>query len=425
MNESNSTIIIALILLVGGSAFFSATETAFSSVNKIRLKNMANDGDRKAKKALDLAEDYDKLLTTILVGNNLVNIMATALATVLFTRIYQDLGATISTAVMTVVVLIFGEVTPKSIAKETPEKFAMAVSGVVGLLVVLLTPINLLFTLWKMLISHIFHFENDEGMTQEELITIVEEAMNDGDLEEHESDLITAAIEFNDLEVNEILTPRVDVVALDIETSMEGMEEAFRTNSFSRFPIYENTIDNVIGILHEKDFYYAFYNDAKDVRAILKPIQYTSSHVKISELLRQLQNSKTHMAVVLDEYGGTAGIITMEDILEELVGEIYDEHDEIREYWHQVDEKTYLVEGDCDLGEMFELFDMEETDDEYDVNTVSGWAIQNMNRIPKEGDTFVADDLFVTIMEADEKLVKNIKVQLLEKQEEEKEEEEI
>lgn len=421
MNESNSTIIIALILLVGGSAFFSATETAFSSVNKIRLKNMANDGDRKAKKALDLAEDYDKLLTTILVGNNLVNIMATALATVLFTRIYQDLGATISTAVMTVVVLIFGEVTPKSIAKETPEKFAMAVSGVVGLLVVLLTPINLLFTLWKMLISHIFHFENDEGMTQEELITIVEEAMNDGDLEEHESDLITAAIEFNDLEVNEILTPRVDVVALDIETSMEGMEEAFRTNSFSRFPIYENTIDNVIGILHEKDFYYAFYNDAKDVRAILKPIQYTSSHVKISELLRQLQNSKTHMAVVLDEYGGTAGIITMEDILEELVGEIYDEHDEIREYWHQVDEKTYLVEGDCDLGEMFELFNMEETDDEYDVNTVSGWAIQNMNRIPKEGDTFVADDLFVTIMEADEKLVKNIKVQLLEKQEEEKE----
>ena len=423
MNESNSTIIIALILLVGGSAFFSATETAFSSVNKIRLKNMANDGDRRAKKALDLAENYDKLLTTILVGNNLVNIMATALATVLFTRIYHDLGATISTAVMTVVVLIFGEVTPKSIAKETPEKFAMSVCGIIGFLVVLLTPINLLFTLWKMLISHLFHVENDEGMTQEELITIVEEAMNDGDLEEHESDLITAAIEFNDLEVNEILTPRVDVVALDIETSMEGMEEAFRTNSFSRFPIYENTIDNVIGILHEKDFYYAFYNDAKDVRAILKPIQYTSSHVKISELLRQLQNSKTHMAVVLDEYGGTAGIITMEDILEELVGEIYDEHDEIREYWHQVDEKTYLVEGDCDLGEMFELFDMEETDDEYDVNTVSGWAIQNMNRIPKEGDTFVADDLFVTIMEADEKLVKNIKVQLLEKEEEETDEE--
>ena len=423
MNESNSTIIIALILLVGGSAFFSATETAFSSVNKIRHKNMANDGDRRAKKALDLAENYDKLLTTILVGNNLVNIMATALATVLFTRIYHDLGATISTAVMTVVVLIFGEVTPKSIAKETPEKFAMSVCGIIGFLVVLLTPINLLFTLWKMLISHLFHVENDEGMTQEELITIVEEAMNDGDLEEHESDLITAAIEFNDLEVNEILTPRVDVVALDIETSMEGMQEAFRTNSFSRFPIYENTIDNVIGILHEKDFYYAFYNDAEDVRAILKPIQYTSSHVKISELLRQLQNSKTHMAVVLDEYGGTAGIITMEDILEELVGEIYDEHDEIREYWHQVDEKTYLVEGDCDLGEMFELFDMEETDDEYDVNTVSGWVIQNMNRIPKEGDTFVADDLFVTIMGADEKLVKNIKVQLLEKEEEETDEE--
>ena len=423
MNETNTTIIIALIMLVGCSAFFSATETAFSSVNKIRLKNLANDGDRKAKKALDLAENYDKLLTTILVGNNLVNIMATALATVLFTRIYHDLGATVSTVVMTIVVLIFGEVTPKSIAKEAPEKFAMSVCGLISFLVVLLTPINFLFTLWKMLISMVFHVENEEGMTQEELITIVEEAMNDGDLEEHESDLITAAIEFNDLEVNEILTPRVDVVALDIDSTMDEIEEAFRTNSYSRFPIYEDTIDNVIGILHEKDFYYAYYNHAENVRAILKPIQYTSSHVKISELLRQLQNSKTHMAVVLDEYGGTAGIITMEDILEELVGEIYDEHDEIREYWHQVDENTYLVEGDCDLGEMFELFDMEETDDDYDVNTVSGWAIQNMNRIPKEGDNFIADHLFVTVMEADEKLVKNVKVQLLVEEEEDKEEE--
>lgn len=418
MNDSNTTIIIALILLVCCSAFFSATETAFSSVNKIRLKNMANDGDRKAKKALDLAEDYDKLLTTILIGNNLVNITATALATVLFTNLYQEYGATVSTLVMTPLVLIFGEVTPKSIAKETPEKFAMSVCGLMSILVVVLTPVNFLFTLWKNLISSIFHIENDEGMTQEELITIVEEAQKDGDLEEHESDLITAAIEFNDLEVNEILTPRVDVVAMDIECTMDELEEAFRTNSFSRFPIYEDTIDNVIGILHEKDFYYAYYNDAESVRGILKPIQYTSSHVKISELLRQLQSSKTHMAVVLDEYGGTAGIITMEDILEELVGEIYDEHDEVREYWHQIDEKTYLVEGDCDLGEMFELFDMEDIDDEYDVNTVSGWVIQNMNRIPHEKDIFVANNLFVTVMDADEKLVKSIKVQLLKKEEE-------
>ncbi|MBP3398202.1 MAG: HlyC/CorC family transporter, partial [Erysipelotrichaceae bacterium] len=366
--------------------------------------------------------DYDRLLTTILVGNNLVNIMATALATVLFTNLYKEYGATISTLVMTPLVLIFGEVTPKSVAKETPEKFAMSVCGIMKFLVFILTPINFVFTLWKKLISSVFHLENDDSMTQEELITIVEEAQKDGDLEEHESDLITAAIEFNDLEVNEILTPRVDVVALDIETTMDEMEEAFRTNSYSRFPIYEDTIDNVIGILHEKDFYYAYYNDATDVRGILKPIQYTSSHVKISELLRQLQSSKTHMAVVLDEYGGTAGIITMEDILEELVGEIYDEHDEVREYYHKVSENTYLVEGDCDLGEMFELFDMEETDDDYDVNTVSGWAIQNMKRIPREGDTFVADHLFVTVMDADEKLVKNLKVQLLDEEQDKEEE---
>lgn len=411
MGINYTTIIIILILLICCSAFFSATETAYSSLNKIRLKNLANTGNKKAQLVLSIVEDYDKLLTSLLIGNNLVNIMATAFATVLFTSIYQDSGATISTVVMTIVVLVFGEITPKSIAKEIPEKFAMSVCNIIKILVFILTPLNLLFKCWKKFISLFIRIEDDESEIQDELITIVEEAHKEGDLEEYESDLITAAIEFNDLEVDEIFTPRVDVVAININSSVNEIEEVFRTESYSRFPVFEETIDNVIGILHEKDFYYAFHNHAEEVRSILKPAQYTNSHVKISEVLRQLQNTKSHMAIVLDEYGGTAGIITMEDVLEELVGEIYDEHDQQKEYFHRIGETAYIVEGDCDLGEMFSLFNREELDDIYTVNTVSGWVVQNMNKIPSKGDSFLADGLFVSILNADEKVVKNVKIE--------------
>lgn len=418
MDDSITIMIVSLLVLVLFSAFFSATETAYSSLNRIRIKNLA-ETNKKAKRVLKLSEDYDTLLSTILVGNNIVNIGATTIATVLFTKIYGDLGATLSTVVMTAVVLVFGEVTPKSIAKESPEKFALAVSGPIQFIKILLTPINVLFSLWKKLIALFLKVENDDSMDKEELLMIVEEAQNEGDLEEHESDLISAAIEFNDLDVKEILTPRVDVVAVEINTALSDIERLFRENNFSRFPVYQDTIDNIIGVLHEKDFYYLYYNEKeRGLSSIVKSVQYTSPQVKISNLLRQLQSTKMHMAVVIDEYGGTAGIITMEDILEELVGEIYDEHDEVIEYFHPVDETHWLVECEADLDDLFEYLNME-VDEDFDCNTVGGWVIHEMEDIPNQGDTFQFEDLEIEVTKCDDRHVEQIMVhRLIEKEEE-------
>ena len=408
------TLIGVLAVLVLCSSFFSATETAYSSINRIKLKNMASAGSRKAQKALELAEGYDRLLSTILVGNNVVNILASSLATVLFVQNlgFGDTGVSLSTAVMTVVILIFGEISLKSIAKESPEKFAMAVAGVIGFIQTLLTPINFLFSLWKKLLSMLFKVENDDSMTQEELLTIVEEAQNEGDLEAHESDLICAAIEFNDLDVKDILTPRVDVVAVDVTDSLDEIELMFRNNNFSRLPVYENSIDNIVGVIHEKDFYNLYYNHMGTFKSITQMLLYTSPHVKISTLLKQLQSSKTHMAVVLDEYGGTAGIITLEDILEELVGEIYDEHDQVKEYYKELDPNTYLIECDMDLDDMFEFFGLEDEED-YDFITVSGWVIHELERIPKVGESFTYKNLVVTVTQTDARKVIEVKVSVI------------
>ena len=412
--SNTMTLIGILAILVFCSSFFSATETAYSSINKIKLKNMASAGSRKAQKALELADGYDRLLSTILVGNNVVNILASSLATVLFVQNlgFGDAGVSLSTAVMTIVILIFGEISPKSIAKETPEKFAMAVAGVIGFIQTLLTPINFLFSLWKKLLSMMFKVENDDSMTQEELLTIVEEAQNEGDLEAHESDLICAAIEFNDLDVKDILTPRVDVIAVDVTDSLDEIELMFRNNNFSRLPVYENSIDNIVGVIHEKDFYNLYYNHIGTFKSITQTLLYTSPHVKISSLLKQLQSSKTHMAVVLDEYGGTAGIITLEDILEELVGEIYDEHDQVKEYYKELDPNTYLIECDMDLDDMFEFFGLEDEED-YDFITVSGWVIHELERIPKVGESFTYKNLVVTVTQTDARKVIEVKVSVL------------
>ncbi len=403
----NTVLIISLVILVLFSGFFSATETAFSCVNKLRLKSLA-ETNKKAKKVLELSEDFDSLLSTILVGNNIVNIASTAIATVLFTRIFHDAGAAVSTLVMTIAVLIFGEITPKSIAKEAPEKFCLAVLGPISFFKTILRPINWFFSLWKKLVYNLINIENEEAIAQEELLLMVEEAQSEGELEEHESDLISAAIEFNDLDVKEILTPRVDVIAVSIDTSLDQIEEMFRENNYSRFPIYEGTVDNIIGVLHEKDFYYLFYKKkSMNIKSIVKKVQFTSPHVKISYLLRQLQSSKSHMAIVIDEYGGTAGIITMEDILEELVGEIYDEHDEVIEYFKQIDETHWLIECDANLEDMFEHFEID-INEEYDFITVGGWVIHHMNKIPKVGDAFHFENYEVSVVKCDERHVEQV-----------------
>ena len=405
---TNTSFILILCILLLLSAFFSASETAFSSLNKIRLKNLSNNGDNKALEALNIAENYSKFISTVLVGNNIVNIIIATIATVFFTRIIKDNGALVSTIVTTILVIIFGEIVPKRIAKVYPEKFAITVSSFISFLMIALTPLTIVFDFIGNTFEKIFDVSKEEDeYNSEELVTMVEEAEEQGDMDEHEADLITNAIEFNDLDVSEIFTPRVDVIACSNNDSIDEIEKKFRETGYSRLPYYKDSIDNIIGVIHEKDFYQIYYKkSSKPLSDILQKVIYTNGNVKISYVLRQLQSNKSHLAVVVDEYGGTEGIITMEDILEELVGEIYDEHDEIIEFIKKINDNKYVVNCDCEIDEFFDYFKLQLDDKEFEYNTVSGWIIDEMNKIPKKGEIFVFENIEVSISNSDEKEVK-------------------
>ena len=400
MDEGNLSQIIIVVICVIFSAFFSATETAFSTINKVRMKNLANNGSKRAADVLRLTENYGKLISTILIGNNIVNITASSVAVVVFTKYLGSHGASVSTAVMTIVILIFGEITPKSVAKDFPERFAMFVVPVVKFFCFILTPINFVFSAWKSLVSKAIRTKNDEskGLTEEELLTIVEEAQDDGGIDDDEGELIRNAIEFNNIQVSDVDTPRVDIVAVDENADRDEIDKAFCESNFTRLPVYSENIDNIIGIINQKDF----YNSSKykgDIREIMSKPLYVIPNMKISELLPLLQSNKTHLAVVSDEYGGTEGIITIEDILEELVGEIWDEHDEVVEEFKKTGENEYIVMGSADLEDMFEFFDLDFDEDEFENNTVGGWIVEEMNRIPVAGDSFVYKNLTVKVTE--------------------------
>lgn len=417
---SNSTILIILIILVLSYSFFSASETAFSSLNKIKLKALANSGNEKAQKTLDLAEDFSKLLTTILIGNTIVNVVSASLATVLFTNIVGGNGVAVSSIVMTLVIMIIGEIIPKNMAKYVPEKFAMNSTWFLRFLVFIFTPLTYVFNFIENIIAK-FYGEINDTYSTDEFITMVEEANEDGDIEDHEAEIITNALEFNDLDVGEILTPRIDVIAIDLnDDSIEDIELKYRDSGFSRLPVYVDSIDNIIGVLIEKDFYYhLLYEKSTNIKEILKEVIYTSEQVKISSLLKQFQTTKTHMAIVVDEYGGTQGIITMEDILEELVGEIYDEHDEVIEYYKKIDDNTYLVKADEDIDDLFEHFAIENNED-YEFNTVSAWVIDILDKIPVKGDNFDFKNMHIEVTDADSKKVNEIKITFKKDEQEDK-----
>ena len=382
------TLWVTLVILVAFSAFFSASETAFSSLNQIRLKSRADDGDRTAARVLAMSEQYDKLLSTILIGNNIVNIAAASIGTILFTQMLgAERGATMSTIVLTIIVLIFGEVTPKSLAKEMPEKVATAVSPFLVLLMALMTPLTWLFTQWKKLLGHFVHSGEADTITEGELMTMVSEAENDGELTDRESELIRSAIEFDDVEVEEILTPRVDVVAVEDDIPLEELAQTFAESGYSRLPVYHGTIDNIIGVVHEKDFYIARLKKATKIDDLVVPTLYTTGSTQISQLLRTLREQHHHLAVVVDEYGGTEGIITLEDILEELVGEIWDEHDEVTEDFRKQSDGSWLVSGSASVDDLFETLDLPE-DEDIDSNTVNGLVQEKTCHLPKVGDHF-------------------------------------
>ena len=388
MDDGSITLLVALVILVAFSAFFSASETAFSALNQIRLKSRAEDGDTSAARVLAMSEKYDKLLSTILIGNNIVNIAAASIGTILFTQMLgAERGATVSTIVLTIIVLIFGEVTPKSLAKEMPEKVATAVSPFLVLLMSLMTPLTWLFTQWKKLLGHFVHSGEADTITEGELMTMVSEAENDGELTDRESELIRSAIEFDDVEVEEILTPRVDVVAVEDDIPLEELAQTFAESGYSRLPVYHGTIDNIIGVVHEKDFYIARLKKATKIDDLVVPTLYTTGSTQISQLLRTLREQHHHLAVVVDEYGGTEGIITLEDILEELVGEIWDEHDEVTEDFRKQSDGSWLVSGSASVDDLYEELDLPEEED-IDSNTVNGLVQEKTCHLPKVGDRF-------------------------------------
>ena len=389
------------------SAYFSATETAFSSANSTRLKTLAEKGSKKAKLACELLEHYDKLLSTILIGNNIVNILMASIGTVLFVRHYGDAGATISTVVVTVVVLVFGEISPKSVAKDCAERFAMFSAPILRVFLFVLTPLNFLFSLWKKLLAKIFHLNGESKMSQEELLMLVDEVQQDGSIDKNEGELLKNAIDFSEQQAQDILIHRVDLAALPITASKEEVAALFTETKYSRLLIYQDSIDHILGTVHQKDFYVGCGITEKPLEEIIVPPLFVLENEPISRLLKTLQKAKTHVAVVVDEYGGTCGIVTMEDILEELVGEIWDEHDEIEVFIRKTGANTFLVDAGMDFDEFAAYFQLK-TDSE--MTSVSGWVMEQFGRVPESGERISAGPLDVLVTKVDNHRIEEIQI---------------
>ncbi len=418
-----SIYLIIIVVCIIFSGYFSATETAFLSLNKTKLKTMIEKGNKKAERTLKVADNYDKLISTILIGNNIVNILASALATLFFVELLttlagsdmtavekaNELGATLSTVATTIVVLIFGEITPKSIAKDIPEKFAMFSTPLISLLMVVLTPLNYVFSMWKKLVSKIFKLESDNKMTSEELLMIVEEGQQEGAIEEDEGDLLKNAIEFNEKTAEDILTHRVDLEGVPSDASKDDIAEVFTESGYSRILVYEESIDNIIGTIHRKDFYVGSGISRKPVKELIAPPFFIHKSEKINDLLKLLQNNKSHLAIVIDEYGGTLGIVTMEDILEELVGEIWDEHDEVTETFKEVTEDTFIVDCSVNFSEFCDFFGLP-AEIETDSVSLGGWIMEQVGKIPETGDSFSFENIDVEVTETDSHRVTYAKV---------------
>lgn len=396
MTPGSIALIAALVVLLALSAFFSASETAYSSLNRIRMKNLAEAGNARAVKALALTERYDTLLSSVLIGNNIVNILSTALATSLFVGFWGNAGVTISTVVMTLAVLLFGEISPKTLAKESPEAFALRVAGPLSAFVTVLTPINFFFSAWKRLIMKIFKTGDGAGATQQELLTYVGEVAKEGGINEREEEMIRTVIEFDDLDAGDILTPRVDLVAFEEHEEPEKIAALFHETGYSRMPVYRDNLDDIIGMVLEKDFSYTVMQKNGNIADIIRPVLFVAKSVKLAALLRELQTKKTHMAVLVDEYGGTMGIVTVEDIMEELVGEIWDEHDDIVSDIDPLPDGGYLIRGGTPLSDFLELFGIQF---EAASLTVGGWVTERLGRLAVPGESFEYEGVRVTVAE--------------------------
>ena len=402
-----------IILCLVISAICSSTETAFSSVNRIRLKNFAAGGNKNAEKALKIIDDFDKALTTILVANNVVNIASSSMATVLFTEKFGAGSVGIATLVMTVLVLIFGEILPKSLAKENAETFTIFMTPALSAVMFVLTPITVVFMWIKNLATKAFgNKKQAPSVTEEELKYIIEEIEDEGVLEEQESDLVRSALEFDEITIGKILVPRVNITAIEINTSVAEIKDIFLNTQYSRLPVYEQTIDSIVGILHQTDFFEMYFAGKSDISKIMKQPIYISENKKISEALREMQKSKVHMAVVVDQYGGTEGICSMEDIIEELVGEIYDESDEEDTSFVRIGEKRFEVSPDLSVADFLERLGFDEDLIETERTSLGGFLMDILDRIPEQNEFVSYGQFNFTIVMEDEQKIEKIKVRI-------------
>jgi CBS domain containing-hemolysin-like protein len=409
--------------LVAFSAFFGAAETAFSSMNRIRIKNLALEGNKKAAKAYKISENYDKLLTTLLIGNNFVNITAATLSTILFVNYLmtdsENLAAVVSTVVITLVLLTFSEITPKCMAMDRAEKWSMALASPVNFLVIVLTPISLPFVGLKKLLSRSLPEDDNPTMTEDELKVMIDEIEEEGTIEKHESDLIKSAIEFDDITVEEMYTPRVDVVAVEINTDKIKIKKAFKDTGFSRIPVYKDNVDQIVGVIYSKDFYNNYFeSDSTKIERILRPVKFVPTTMKISVLLKELQKSQIHMAVVLDQYGGTAGIVTLEDIIEELIGEIWDENDDIEHEVVENSDGSYLALGGANIYDVMEGSGISFDIGDYEGHTVGGFILHKLGHIPMNKESFEVEGAKFIIKSVKNRRIKEVTIIRTEKKEE-------
>ena len=405
-------IIIFLTIL---SAFFSSSETAITSFNRMRLKNKAEDGDKKAAKALEIASDFDKTLSSILIGNTVVNLATTSIVTVLFIDLFGQSGPILATIFISVVILIFGEILPKSYAKEKADKLILKISSVLSVFIKILYPITVIFLWLRKLINKFLNNDSDseESITEDELKCMIDEIEHQGGLEKDESELVQMALDFDEITVEEILTPRVDIISVEKNEDIQNIQQILISEKFSRIPVYDKTIDNIVGILLEREFFknMVLYNNFKMEDNLQKPL-FVPQWLKISDVLKELQRHKTHIAIVTDEHGGTMGIVTMEDVLEELVGEIWDEYDEVEQNIVKIDNDTFEVEGSMNVKDMMEYFDISTKHFESEGKTVGGWAMEQLQKILELGDTFEYKNIIITIKEIVDQRVTKVTIKI-------------
>ncbi|MCI6616832.1 hemolysin family protein [Ruminococcus sp.] len=416
-------IVIAILVLL--SAFFSATETAFSFVNKIRIQHSVDNGNKKAKNALYVIENFDNALTTILICNNIVNLSCSSIATVLCLNLFGDMGSAIATGATTLLVLTFGEVIPKCLAKEHCDAFTLKTAGLLRVLMFILKPFVFVFLKLKSLALKIAGGSEDSpSVTENELKYIVESIEEEGVLEESESEMVRSALDFDEKTAEEILTPRVDVTFINISDSQEKIKDIIIENRYSRIPVYEKTVDHIVGILHTRDYLESLADGkAPDLRDIMQTPYFVFRTQQLSKILNAFKRTKIHLAIVTDEYGGTLGIVTMEDLLEEIVGEIWDEDEEIEHNYYKIGKDEFLVNGDIEIDDLLALFDMDEDAIESDSVTVGGFILEHAGTIPHKRQSIEADGFRFTVMEVKDQRIIRVVVKKLDTESEEQTEE--